>query len=60
MGLFALGPSVDLRGELGSELSVLVRGVAEWNVLRSPAANATVNPALLIGRTEVGLTWRLR
>jgi len=60
MGLFALGPSIDLRGELGSELSVLVRGVAEWNVLRSPAANATVNPALLIGRTEVGLTWRLR
>jgi len=58
--LFALGPSVDLRGELGNELSVLVRGVAEWNIVRTSADNGTVTPALLIGRTEVGLSWRLR
>ena len=60
LGLFAVGPSIDLRGELGNELSVLVRGVAELNILSNSAANGTVSPALLIARTEVGLSWRLR
>jgi hypothetical protein len=58
--LFALGPSLDLRGELGSELSALVRVVGEWNVLRETSSEPSVTPALLIGRAEVGLSWRLR
>jgi hypothetical protein len=60
LGLFAVGPSIDLRGELGNELSVLVRGVAELNILSNSEANGTVSPSLLIARTEVGLSWRLR
>jgi hypothetical protein len=58
--LLGIGPSIDLRGELGNELSVLVRGVVEWNVFSASADGATVTPDLLIGRAEVGLSWRLR
>ena len=42
--LFAIGPSVDLRGELGNELSVLVRGVVEWNVVRGSAERRKRDP----------------
>ena len=40
--LFALGPSLDLRGELGNELSALVRLVGEWNVLRETSSEPSV------------------
>ena len=56
----AAGPSMDLRGELASDLSVLVRGVAELNILPATADGGTVNPSLFVGRVEVGVSWRLR
>jgi hypothetical protein len=59
----ALGPSLALRGELGSELSALVRGTTELNVIRESFADASgsnVTPAWLLYRAEVGLSWRLR
>jgi hypothetical protein len=53
----ALGPGVDLRGELGSALSVALRGVGGYNVLQD---NASRDPPLLSARVEVGLSWRIR
>ncbi len=58
--LLALGPSIDFRGELGNALSVLVRGVADINVLTASTADGRVSEALLVARAEVGLSWRLR
>jgi hypothetical protein len=58
--LLALGPSVDFRGELGSALSVLIRGVADVNFLSTATADGQVSEAVLIARAEVGLSWRLR
>ncbi len=61
--VFAVGPSFGLRGELGSDLSALVRGVAEVNVIResfSDGAGTNVDPSLFVGRVEVGMSWRLR
>jgi hypothetical protein len=60
---FALGPSIGFRGELGSDLSAMVRGVAELNVVRESFADSSgssVDPGLFIGRLEVGLSWQLR
>lgn len=59
---FALGPSIGLRGELGSDLSVILRGVAEVNLLREKFvdAHSNVEPSLFVGRAEVGVSWRLR
>ena len=53
--LFALGPTIGLRGDLASDLSVEVRGLANFNVAHSGA-----DIALLSVRAELGLTWRLR
>jgi hypothetical protein len=58
--LLALGPSVNFRGELGSALSVLVRGVADVNFLATTTADGQISEAVLIARAEVGLSWRLR
>lgn len=61
--LFAVGPSLGLRGELGGDLSAMVRGVAEVNVIResfTDSTGTTVDPRLFVGRAEVGLSWRLR
>lgn len=53
--LLAPGPSVALRGELASALSVEVRAVSGFNVLLSgPAVD------VLSLRAELGFTWRLR
>ena len=49
------GPSVALRGELASALSVEVRAVSGFNVLLSgPSVD------VLSLRAELGFTWRLR
>lgn len=53
--LFALGPTIGLRGELASDLSVEVRGLANFNVVHTGG-----EIALLSLRAELGLTWRLR
>jgi hypothetical protein len=58
--LLALGPSIDFRGELGNALSVLVRGVADLNVLPESTSDGLVTEAILVARAEVGLSWRLR
>lgn len=61
---FALGPSLGLRGELGGDLSVEIRGVAGVNVVREsfydPAFGARVDPPLFGGRAELALAWRVR
>jgi hypothetical protein len=59
---FAVGPSVGLRGELGSELSASIRGVVEVNLIRETFIDDPfrVEPALFVGRTEVTLSWALR
>jgi hypothetical protein len=56
----AAGPSVALRGELASDLSVMVGGAAELNILGQTADGGTVNPSLWIARVELGVSWRLR
>ena len=59
---FAIGPSIGLRGELGSDLSAILRGVAEINLLREKFVDlhSDVEPSLFVGRAEVGVSWRLR
>ncbi len=53
--IFSLGPTICLRGDLASDLSVEVRGLAGFNVLHTGDSIE-----LLSLRAEVGLTWRLR
>ncbi len=53
--LFAIGPTIGLRGDLASDLSVEVRGLANFNVVHTGG-----EIALLSLRAELGLTWRLR
>jgi hypothetical protein len=55
----AVGPSMGLRGELGGDLSAMVRAVAEVNLLRDTSTPG-VDPDLFVGRAEVGLSWRIR
>jgi hypothetical protein len=58
MPIAAVGPSMGLRGELGGDLSAMVRAVAEVNVLRDTRQGITPDP--FVGRAEVGLSWRIR
>jgi hypothetical protein len=53
--IFSIGPTIGLRGDLASDLSVEVRGLAGFNILHTGDAIE-----LLCVRAEVGLTWRLR
>jgi hypothetical protein len=53
--IFSLGPTIGLRGDLASDLSVEVRGLSGFNVVHT---GDTIE--LLSLRAEVGLTWRLR
>jgi hypothetical protein len=53
--IFALSPTIGLRGDLASDLSIEVRGLANFNV-----AHTGDTTALLSVRAEVGLTWRVR
>ncbi len=53
--MFALGPTIGLRGDLASDLSVEVRGLANFNI-----GHTGDEIALLSLRAELGLTWRLR
>jgi hypothetical protein len=62
----ALGPSVALRGELGSGLALLLRGVGDFNIPTTGTfsvdgtMNGTVTPGYFVGRAELGLSWQLR
>ncbi len=53
--LLAFGPGLALRGDLASDLSVEVRGIAGFNVIHT---DDTIT--LLSLRAQVGVTWRLR
>lgn len=50
----ALGPSVDLRGELGGFLSVVLRGLVGVNAVQTGTLD------FFVGRGELALSWRLR
>jgi hypothetical protein len=50
----APGPSVDLRGELGGDLAVILRGVAGVNVVHILA-----DTPIFSGRGEIALAWSL-
>jgi hypothetical protein len=59
----SLGPSLELRGELGGSLSAAVRGVAGVNLVRAgfyDGAGNLVDPPLFSGRAEIALSWRVR
>jgi hypothetical protein len=53
--VFSIGPTIGLRGDFASDLSVEVRGLAGFNV-----AHTGDVIELLSMRAELGLTWRLR
>ncbi len=53
--IFAISPTIGLRGDLASDLAIEVRGLANFNV-----AHTGDTTALLSVRAEVGLTWRVR
>jgi hypothetical protein len=58
-----LGPSLDLRGELGSRLSAVLRLVAGINVLRESyvdQSGATQQVPIATGRLEVAFSWDLQ
>jgi hypothetical protein len=58
-----LGPSVDLRGELASSLSAVLRLVAGIEVLREDYQNQQGQPEaipLVTGRVELALSWDIR
>jgi hypothetical protein len=52
----AVGPSMDLRGELGGDLAVILRGLFGFNVFHEDS----LDTPLLAGRGELALSWRLR
>jgi len=53
-----LGPSVDLRGELGSLLSATIRGVAGANVSSQMAGPG--DQPLWSGRVELAFSWKVK
>ena len=58
-----LGPSLDLRGELGGRLSAVLRVVAGVNLVRDSfrdLSGATELPPLADGRLELAFSWDIR
>lgn len=63
MPYLTVGPSVDLRGELGGSLSAVLRGVMGVDVLRSSYVDndgATEQPPLVSARLELAFSWDVR
>ncbi len=63
MPYFSVGPSLELRGELGSALSATLRGLAGVNVVQegfTDSAGTYVQPAAWTGRVELAISWGLR
>jgi hypothetical protein len=59
----SIGPSLDLRGELASHWSVVLRGVSGVNVVRNGFSDRFGNrftPDWVAGRLELALAWRIR
>jgi hypothetical protein len=60
---FSVGPSLELRGELGSALAVALRGLAGVNIGQQgfqDSTSAYVAPMAWTGRVELALSWGLR
>jgi hypothetical protein len=63
MPYVTVGPSVDLRGELGGRLSAVLRAVVGIDVLRESYVDnsgATEQPPLASARLELGFSWDVR
>ncbi len=57
----AIGPSVDLRGELGGDLAVALRAVVGLNAAaRQSVTDGNIDSSPWSGRVELALSWRLR
>lgn len=59
----SVGGAVGLRGELGSDWSVHLRGTGGYNVVRQRIVDdqgTTFGPLAWTARAELGLSWRLR
>jgi hypothetical protein len=54
----AVGPSLDLRGELGGDLAVSLRGLFDMNIVQ--VQGDSLDTPLWAGRVELALSWRLR
>lgn len=52
----AFGPSMDLRGELGGDLAVILRGLFGVNAVHEDS----LDTPLWAGRGELAMSWRLR
>jgi hypothetical protein len=52
----AFGPSMDLRGELGGDLAVILRGLVDVNTVHSQH----LATPLWAGRGELAMSWRIR
>jgi hypothetical protein len=51
----APGPSLDMRGELGGDIAVILRGVAGVNVVHQ-----LDNTPILSGRGELAFSWSIQ
>jgi hypothetical protein len=63
LGFIAVGPSLDLRGELGNNLAVALRGVVGVNLLQPGFVDQNGTPETVpgwSGRGELALSWSLR
>jgi hypothetical protein len=59
---FAIGPSVQLRGELGGDFAVAIGATLELNVVREHLQQGLyeVTPSLLVARGELAVSWSFR
>jgi len=63
MPYLTVGPSLDLRGELGGRLSAVLRAVTGLDVLRASYVDnngATEQPPLVSARLELAFSWDVR
>jgi hypothetical protein len=59
----SIGPSLELRGELGGNLATSLRGMIGGNLIRggfNDASGTRIQTPPLSGRIELSLSWRLR
>ncbi len=56
-----IGPSVDLRGELGSDLAIALRAIFGLNAAsRQGLSDSNIDSSLWSGRAELALSWGVR
>jgi hypothetical protein len=63
MPYVAVGPSLELRGELGGSFATALRGMVGANLIRdgfTDASGTRIETPPLSGRIELALSWRLR